>query len=527
MAGHNKGDKIQYTDFNASVDKLEKYWGDKYPSSAFSDPNNTDHRFGWGQNTAEPTVSPRTVIEATHINKLRAQVNSGHYHIDNNITFNQTAYDSQNAPTLIPAYSTLDVIDDRDLYKIEYQIDEIATRKFNIAALNSLQVLGYSGVVLPNPDGVTINNGASLWDDTLFTEFKYTWTNYQNCRYFFNSGGKLIVNLSAVGGSIGSDDWINAFDQIDIISVGAEQTLTQTGKSGGLGGFYDIGTTYTTIFESRIGFDNAYAYAYSSSYAYAYIGTPSSVYGSAYNAQYGGRRIKIEGKAQDTGSTFEVTIKVTLIEDFDDIYLVDTDITCDAGFIQPIDSPAGNPTSVSDPFWNSSPSNYYKGDPSNNLYPYQFQDREYPVMSTVTAWTATGSGTSNIPKVFSISPDTTSTTVGNKVTFTVSETTGTMGTGGLYIDVVSTITTFALEQYVVNGYWVADYVLGTAIDPNLDPEFIPASSESASGFIRLENNTGEFEITAYEPGTYEVVLSTNEFQPNGTEVARSAIITVT
>lgn len=509
MAGHNKGDKIQYTDFNASVDKLETYWGDKYPSSAFSDTSNVNHRFGWGQNAAEPVVNQYTVIEATHINKLRAQVNSGHYHIDNNITFNQTAYDSQNAPTLIPAYSALDVIDDRDLYKIEYQIDEIATRKFNIAALNSLQVLGYSSVVLPNPDGVTINNGASLWDDTLFTEFKYAWTNYQNCRYFFNSGGKLIINLSAVGGSVGSDDWINAFDQIDIISVGAEQTLTQTGKSGGLGGFYDIGTSYTTIFESRVGFDNAY----SSSYSSAYVGTPSSVSG-AYNAQYGGRRIKIEGKAQDTGFNFEVTIKVTLIEDFDDIYLVDTDITCDAGFIQPIDSPAGNPTSVSDPFWNSSPSNYYKGDPTNNLYPYQFQDREYPVMSTVTAWTATGTGTSNVAKVFSISPTTSTPTSGTSVTFTVTETTGTMGTGGVYFEVVNTSLSASDFTVTSNSY------------NNYDPETSPASTAPASGFVRLYNNTGTFSIAALSAGTYQVTIRSREFGANGNLEATSTTITV-
>jgi len=489
---NNPKQLVEAADLIDSVDKLEKYWGDKYPSSAFSDPSNTDHRYGWGQATTEPnSIGPGSPVYAEDINKLRAQVNSSHYHTLNTIAYSQSDFENKTAKSLIPSYANTDLIYMEDLQRIDYQIQSIDPNKFDLGPASADLYLNV----------VSVNNGGALWDETLYTEFKYSWSSYQACRYFFNAGGKVSIDLEGSGASstVGSQDWLNTFDQVDKIYIGAETTVTSTGMPGiGLSfGFYDITSTYSTIFETAVGI--------SPSYAYAYVASPSSYSsGGYYNAQYGGRRIKVQAKAVDTGFSFDVTFKVTLTEDYDDIYLIDLDITCNAGYIQPIDSPSNS-------VLGSASGTFYKA----GAYTYQFLDREAPVITQVgSGWVATGSGINNTTKSFSISPSTSSVSSGSTVTFTVTETTGTMGTGGLYFEVHS--------SSIPSGNFV---VTGDSAN-NDDPELIPASTAEASGLVRLVNNSGTFTVVANSAGTYNVTVSSEEFSDGGLGTVEATSVTI-
>ena len=503
---NNPKQLVEAVDITDSVSKLEKYWGDISTSSAFSDASNVNHRYGWGQQAAEPPVAAGTPILAEEINRLRAQINTSHYHTDNTVSYTQSYFDNKTGKSLVPEYSSADLIYMSDLQKIDYQTEtQLDQSKFNLGTASGERTLGYSTPVAvsgssPDPthfsgfeaNGLEISNSGSLWDDTLYTEFKYTWESYTKARYFFNAGGKLIVDLTAVGGSDASDDWEAAFDQIDEIWICAESTIAQSGKTGtAMAAFYDLTGTYTTVFESKVGFSPIYG-------ATAYI---------AHNtyAQYGGRRIKIEGKAQDTGSAFEVTLRVTLIEDFDDIFLVDSTITCEAGFILPIETPT-------DSYMQTASGNMHKA----GIHEYQFKDRQYPSTTLVTAWTTSGVGVDNSAKVFTITPSTATVSTGVATTFTVDETTATMGKGGVYIEIVSSIP--GADLTIVDG---GSYT-------NEDPESHTPSTEAASGLLQMANNTGTFTVASASAGSYVVRISRGGFvgHDNHTVLVTSGTITV-
>lgn len=503
---NNPKQLVEAVDITDSVSKLEKYWGDISTSSAFSDASNVNHRYGWGQQAAEPPVAAGTPILAEEINRLRAQINTSHYHTDNTVSYIQSSFENKTGKSLVPEYSNADLIYISDLQRIDYQTEtQLDQSRFNLGTASGERTLGYSTPVAvggssPDPthfsgfesNGLTINNGGTLWDDTLYTEFKYTWESYTKARYFFNAGGKLIVDLTAVGGSDASDDWEAAFDQIDEVWICAENTIAQSGKTGTvMDGFYDLTGTYTTVFESKIGFNAAYG-------ATAYIAY------SSY-AQYGGRRIRIEGKAEDTGSVFEVTLKVTLIEDFDDIQLVDSTITCDTGFILPIETP-------DNAYMQTASGDMHKA----GIHEYQFKDRQYPSMTLLTAWTTSGVGVDNSAKVFTITPSTATVSTGAVTTFTIDETTATMGKGGVYIEIVSSIPSADLT--IVDG--------GAYTDE--DSESWLPSTEAASGLLQLTNNTGTFTVASASTGTYVVRISRGGFpgHSNHTVLVTSGTITV-
>ena len=66
---------------------------------------------------------------------------------------------------------------------------------------------------------------------TLTTIQKYTWSNYNDARHFLNSGGQIIVDLEAVGGTFGYNEWDYVFDQIDNVIISAK-TTTKGGTNG-------------------------------------------------------------------------------------------------------------------------------------------------------------------------------------------------------------------------------------------------------------------------------------------------------
>ena len=76
------GNNISATDFNTVVVAVNKYWGDNYPSSAVTDSDKTNAKYGWGQTHAleltgsDDRVTANDLVEAKHINQLIARANA-------------------------------------------------------------------------------------------------------------------------------------------------------------------------------------------------------------------------------------------------------------------------------------------------------------------------------------------------------------------------------------------------------------------------------------------------------------------
>jgi hypothetical protein len=105
------------------------------------------------------------------------------------------------------------------------------------------------------------SRSATRWVGNHIVQHSVTFANGNNLRYFFNSGGKIRVNLTRVGGGAADgttatakddsvDEMITAMGDFDIgaqVSTrsGTTETLTTNGFANGVA---DLGTAYTTIF---------------------------------------------------------------------------------------------------------------------------------------------------------------------------------------------------------------------------------------------------------------------------------------
>lgn len=391
---------IAADDFNEVTSEYDVYWRDPKDGSgavvtySYDADHTTDlaRRKGWGQPAVTPVVSSNTIIEADHVNALVAQINSGIYHTNNDlpllVKYANIDVIYANAVNTVPAYPT--TLNPTGWLGISNEISTtIDTNKLNLGALSGED--SYSDASYY----VDIATGGAVWDatvnNTLTSEVKWTFANYTEARHYFNSGGSLVVDLTAGigvwsngkgnpsepanintpgtnpgagGGSNGADDWQEIFRSIGEIRFGAEY-CKRTGSNGIEGtGFYglDIAGSYVSCF-SASGF-GPYAYAYS----YVYSGSAPN-----YSSQYGDRAVEVFFKGVDTGSGFEVTAKIVLTDDPDDI-LVDTNIVASCYNMQPIDTPDHGSI--------GSNASYF----TVGVTQYKFAERTMPTVSQVSAW---------------------------------------------------------------------------------------------------------------------------------------------
>ena len=341
------------------------YWSD--PAGSFSfDAQHTvdlDRRKGWGQDQVnvkgitETSVATGQLVEAEHLNSVIAQVNAGLQHIDNSLTLLGSV--SQNA--LITA---------SEVEAVRQQISgTIDTRKFEVGDDSSMIT-----VIDDENNAVDPNDLSSLgtpWSEDLYIEYKYTFTDYNHARHFFNSGGELTIKLDMTNHNTpGNLIWDEIFESFGHIGIGAVNSQA-TQEAGDLyqapnlipnRGFYSITPSFTTLFETA----GAYSVGDpgSGAYIYAFIQ-------SAYNS----RRIKVEGKGVDSSSGFDIIIRVSLLEDEDDNFPITGRISADIGYKIAELSP-DNGTGDMNP---------YTGVPGSTQY--RFQAIVDPTVTLTTTWT--------------------------------------------------------------------------------------------------------------------------------------------
>lgn len=92
---------------------------------------------------------------------------------------------------------------------------------------------------------------STIWSSTIQHEFVGTFPTQDSARFFFNSGGqiRLSANISYTGADALTLDWQTLCTNIGTVCMGYTST-TRTGSTGTGSslGYYDLTTTYTTIF---------------------------------------------------------------------------------------------------------------------------------------------------------------------------------------------------------------------------------------------------------------------------------------
>ena len=314
------------------------YWNDPAGSFSFDNQHTIDliRRKGWGQSQVvvkahdsgnpadETSVATGQIVEAVHLNAVIAQINAGLQHIDNSIVL--TNFED---PSTVITASIVSAVKQKITGTVESRmfqcIDDV-----NIDNLYALET----------------PNGGTAWSEDLYIENTYTFTDYTHARHFFNSGGELTIGLDmAPGNTQGIQVWDEIFESFGYISIGAVNSLVTSDESYAYQapnlvpnrGFYSLPHTeaYTTVFETAGAFQSS---------------DPGNAYFAYVQSAYNSRRIRVEGKAKDNGvSGFDVTIKVTLIEDEDDTFDITGNITISHGF-KTADLSPDSGTIVMDPY---------------------------------------------------------------------------------------------------------------------------------------------------------------------------------
>lgn len=360
------GAKITAAQFNDLVVRYNKFWqGDSY---TFDEQHQTDpeRRYGWGQpQSIYPVVSSYETITAAHTNHLVAQLNAGMWHMN-----------EDNLPYLLPFRSPQTSV----LASVYSQVMGILDTVFEPYKFLADAVGEWSTpAIISNP-------GSSPWADSLQCEMKYSFTDYNEARNYFNSGGQLSISLTAANGTLTSSKWKDLFDSIGEIRIGADFSIT-TGDNKGTytnKGFYDLISLttspgdpdypaphpYVTIFDAG-GWQDLNFGAYGGVYSSAY-GAYATIY---LQSEYNSRRVQILLRGDDSGATFDIYMRILLLEDEDDTSPIDSDVTAVANFLEIFETPEPTDPNIS----------YFTVPTVGTVY--QFSAPTNPVMSPYTIWT--------------------------------------------------------------------------------------------------------------------------------------------
>ena len=130
-----------------------------------------------------------------------------------------------------------------------------AALEADLATLAASVAGGCTGATALATNAVGSSTNSGTWNSSSTIERSVTFADADKMRHFFNAGGKIRIDPSCVTGIAGSKDTVfndlttTATGNLDIgahssTRSGSGETLTTNGLANG---FYDLGTSYTTI----------------------------------------------------------------------------------------------------------------------------------------------------------------------------------------------------------------------------------------------------------------------------------------
>ena len=252
----NVGNLFSAADFNAVVAKITKVLGD----------DGVDQEVGYGRNVRSSTVDGNTLITAALMDDLYADLAQARAHQKGTSFSWDTSADGLNAPDageyigafaadIGPGGTSVDAAADEDegFLDFEQAAQDILDDIYNVGGdQTSVQTLE------------TVSR-TTAWNGTITTVADIVFTNANERRYFFNSGGYIQFDAGLTGGnSVAGDQtatypdnpayqkdeiWqtmLNTMGSIRLSRTGT--TSTGSGTAQAIGN-YDLTTSYQTIFQ--------------------------------------------------------------------------------------------------------------------------------------------------------------------------------------------------------------------------------------------------------------------------------------
>jgi hypothetical protein len=246
---YTTGGPIQAADYNALAtlalsDSMNKVFADAYPGATTL----PDAGFGYGQTPALTSVSTGDPVTAVHWSNLFQTIKKCGTHQGTTVVPPLPVTDPVagdvivvfNTPTALSVITTL-----------------INTNRFNIAPGQSTLTLGTSysqpGAAIP-------------WTTSLLFSYNVDFGNWDNARYFFNSGGSLNLNGSMAPliptPTPEEAMWISMFGDMNPLVFNWNSTSPNAGGGGTSIGFYNLTTSYQSIYNKAYGGIGYYSGSY-------------------------------------------------------------------------------------------------------------------------------------------------------------------------------------------------------------------------------------------------------------------------
>lgn len=218
--------------------------------------NRTDHRFGYGNQSAQVPLLIGEVVEANHINAVIDRTNIVLEHIGDITELTRKTTDNQ----VLAADGNL----------IEDTLNNDVINNGLYITMDPLT----STETTPTSETVSVIG----WTDKVIGEYCFTFTSYAQARYFFNSASELHLDLAIVNNNIGlvgdrTEQWVSAVAQMSEVIMDHNSTFDVAGATyPGIGsniGFYQLTDEYQSIYTSAA-FGGSFDHNDEFNYTYTY-----------------------------------------------------------------------------------------------------------------------------------------------------------------------------------------------------------------------------------------------------------------
>jgi hypothetical protein len=229
------GGDIQALDYNTFATLgigMNEVFGDDHPGVTTL-PN---AGFGYGQTPVLTSVSIGNVITAAQWSALFQTIRKSGAHQGTTVVPPLPASDPVTGD-VIEAYNTPSTL--------ATLVALIRTNRFNLAVGQSTLT---AGTTYAQP------GAANPWTNTLTWNYQVNFGSWNNARYFFNSGGKINLNGSNPTVVTPEDiQWNAMLTAMSPLVFNYTSTTPNTGSGGTAIGFYDLTTSYQTIYLKTYG----------------------------------------------------------------------------------------------------------------------------------------------------------------------------------------------------------------------------------------------------------------------------------
>ena len=230
---YQSGGQIQASDYNTFATLaggINEIYADLYPG-ATTLPNAA---FGYGQNPALAGVATSGDIQATQWASLFQVMRDCGAHQGTTVVPPLPGSNPSSGDT-IAAYNT-------PPGAISALMVTLRNNRFNVAPAQSTLIPG------------TVYPSSSSWTTLLQYTYQINFSTWNNARYFFNAGGFLGVNGSYPSASTPVEiAWKDAIDRMSTLRFTWNGTTPGSGSGGTSIGFYNLTTSYQTIYQKSLG----------------------------------------------------------------------------------------------------------------------------------------------------------------------------------------------------------------------------------------------------------------------------------